>query len=236
VTLLSKYGHSVFVANNGRQALEAFENESFDVILMDLQMPEMGGLEATAAIRAREQGTDRHTPIIAMTAHAMAGDKEKCLNAGMDGYVSKPIKIKSLLQAIQEVTPLQPGVARVQTPKGNPSMIEKGKLLAELDGDGELLSSMAHLFLADISHELAALRAAIEVGNAAGVASTCHTLKGSLANFSAHTAVEAVQRLEITGRREDLSNAHILYDQVRDAIDRLKPELAELAAVCPDAA
>src|SRR5207253_2280879 len=92
VRLLEKYGHSVAVAGNGKEALAALEHGPFDLVLMDVQMPEMGGFEATGRIRAAERDTGRHVPIIALTAHAMKGDRERCLAAGMDGYVSKPLQ------------------------------------------------------------------------------------------------------------------------------------------------
>jgi CheY-like chemotaxis protein len=104
IRLLEKQGHSVVVACNGQEALEALAREPFDAVLMDVQMPEMGGLEATAAIRAREAGTGNRVPIIAMTAHAMTGDRERCLEAGMDGYVAKPIQAKELTRALREAT------------------------------------------------------------------------------------------------------------------------------------
>lgn len=103
VRLLEKQGYSVAVANNGREALDALAGGRFDVVLMDVQMPEMDGLEATAAIRARERSTNTHLPIVAMTAHAMQGDRERCLAAGMDGYVSKPLKPADLFAAIEDV-------------------------------------------------------------------------------------------------------------------------------------
>ncbi|MBV9268347.1 MAG: response regulator, partial [Acidobacteriaceae bacterium] len=112
-TLLARHGHSVTIANNGLEALSVLSSEEFDVVLMDLQMPEMGGFEATATIRAREKFTGSHVPVIALTAHAMKGDREKCLNAGMDGYVSKPIKVDELLQAI--FAALQPSVSNELT-------------------------------------------------------------------------------------------------------------------------
>src|SRR4051794_24434907 len=90
--LLEKHGHTVVVAWDGKEALRTLAVRDFDLVLMDVQMPEMDGLEATAAIRAGEQGTDRHLPIVALTAHAMKGDREKCLQAGMDGYVPKPVQ------------------------------------------------------------------------------------------------------------------------------------------------
>jgi two-component system sensor histidine kinase/response regulator len=100
--LLEKEGHLVVVASDGREALAALEREAFAVVLMDVQMPEMGGMEATAAIREREQGTGRHVPIVAMTAHAMQGDRERCLAAGMDAYLSKPIRREELLEIIRQ--------------------------------------------------------------------------------------------------------------------------------------
>jgi two-component system sensor histidine kinase/response regulator len=103
VRLLEKRGYTVTVAVNGREALAAFENESFDVILMDIQMPEMDGFEATAAIRLKEKSTGGHIPIIAMTAHSLVGDQERCLAAGMDGYVSKPIRTHQLFAVIEGV-------------------------------------------------------------------------------------------------------------------------------------
>jgi CheY-like chemotaxis protein len=104
IRLLEKQGHTVTVANDGREAVEAAENGEFDVVLMDVQMPTMSGLEAAAAIRARERATGKHVPIVAMTAHAMKGDEESCLEAGMDGYVSKPIQPGRMMEVIAQVT------------------------------------------------------------------------------------------------------------------------------------
>ena len=101
--VLGKHGHSVVTAANGRQALERLANDSFDLVLMDIQMPEIDGFEATAAIRKKEVETGTHLPIIAMTAHALQGDKERCLTAGMDGYLSKPLNVKELLAVVQSV-------------------------------------------------------------------------------------------------------------------------------------
>ena len=102
--ILKNWGHSVVVAGTGRQTVAAWENEPFDMILMDIQMPEMDGLEATRVIREKEKGTGRHTPIVAMTAHVMDGDRENCLTAGMDEYLSKPIRREELREAIEKLT------------------------------------------------------------------------------------------------------------------------------------
>ena len=113
VRLLEKRGHTVFIAETGRAALGALETESFDLIMMDVQMPEMDGIEATEAIREHEKTTGKHIPIIAMTANAMMGDKERCLAAGMDAYVSKPIQIKELLAVIESFLPAVPEISSV---------------------------------------------------------------------------------------------------------------------------
>lgn len=105
VRLLEKQGYTTAVAASGREALALLEKQVFDLVLMDVQMPEMDGLEATAALRENEKGTSQHMPVIAMTAHAMKGDREKCLAAGMDGYISKPIKANELFQVIEQFVP-----------------------------------------------------------------------------------------------------------------------------------
>ena len=229
-TLLGKHGHSVVIANNGREALSALENQIFDLILMDVQMPEMGGLEATGVIRAKEQGTGKHIPIIAMTAHAMSGDREKCLQAGMDGYVSKPIKIKNVLQAIEAAVPFVPRESvPVIEQQESVLMIDMEEALAQVEGDAQLLGSMASLFLADIPNYLAALRSAVELRNAADIADLSHALKGSLSNFLAKPAVDAARQLELIGRQGDLSVATETFEYLHGTIERLLPELADLA-------
>ena len=103
VRLIEKRGHTLVVASNGREALAALEEQAFDLVLMDVQMPEMDGFEATAAIRDREKTTGKHIPIIAMTAHAMKGDRERCLAAGMDSYISKPVNVEELFETIRSL-------------------------------------------------------------------------------------------------------------------------------------
>jgi two-component system sensor histidine kinase/response regulator len=111
--MLEKHGHLVAVAGTGYEALAAVEREDFDLILMDVQMPEMGGLEATVAIREREKSTGDHLPIVAMTAGAMRGDQEKCLAAGMDGYISKPVRVQELIEIVEEHTSLRKRIGRL---------------------------------------------------------------------------------------------------------------------------
>jgi two-component system sensor histidine kinase/response regulator len=117
--LLEKRGHHVVVAGNGREALAALERQSFDLVLMDVQMPEMDGFEATAAIREKEKGHGKHLPIVALTAHAMKGDSEKCLAAGMDGYLAKPIRPQELDEILKEY--LARPMEAASAPEGVPS-------------------------------------------------------------------------------------------------------------------
>jgi CheY-like chemotaxis protein len=114
VRLLEKRGQNVQIASNGREALEKLKEADFDLVLMDVQMPVMGGFEATAAVREGEKGTGRHIPILALTARAMKGDRERCLAAGMDGYIGKPIRLEELFEQIEALIPSVP-LARVGT-------------------------------------------------------------------------------------------------------------------------
>ena len=129
VRLLEKWGHSVRIANNGKLALEMTESEYFDVVLMDVQMPEMGGFEATSIIREREQATGRHVPIIAMTAHAMKGDREKCLNAGMDGYISKPIAASEFASILESFSCTDRAALSKEAGDGRAAILEEVETL-----------------------------------------------------------------------------------------------------------
>jgi two-component system, sensor histidine kinase and response regulator len=220
VRLLEKRGHTVVLAGNGRAAVAAFEREPFDVILMDVQMPEMGGVEATAAIRARENGGGR-IPIIAMTAHAMSGDREACLAAGMDGYVAKPISKQPLLDQIEALTP-----SRGSPPV--PRMLELSTLLARFEGDRELMGELATIFLEDYPARLAAVQSAVEQRDAVALQGAAHALKGSAGNFGAQAAVEAALRLETMGRQGELTEIESAFAELERTMTQFTGELAAL--------
>jgi CheY-like chemotaxis protein len=155
--LLTKRGHLVTIVENGRQAVEAVENGAFDLVLMDVQMPEMDGCEAAMAIRAREAGTARHLRIVAMTAHAMSGDRERCFGAGMDGYLSKPID-PAMLRAVVEGGPesMPPGtVAQPSAATQRALPIGAQQVIERLGGDEKLLLDVAQVFLPDCPRRLA---------------------------------------------------------------------------------
>ena len=214
VGLLTARGHKVLVAANGAEAVAACEREAFDLVLMDVQMPQMSGLEATVAIRARETGTGRHVRIIAMTAHAMAGDRDRCLGAGMDGYLTKPIAPSVLFAAVEAPD----GTAPVQDPApvAAPALpeslgvVDRASVLRRFGGDEDLYAEVAALFLEDCPARLAALADALAAHDAGQVRFVAHALKGAAANLSAGALVEAATRLEqlaLAGAAGDLADA-----------------------------
>ena len=162
--ILEKLGHKVQVVNNGREALGRSQAEEFDLILMDVQMPEMDGLEATTAIRAAEASTGKHVPIVAMTAHAMKGDREKCLSAGMDGYLSKPIRIDELKQAMSEVKKTQ-NMGQSSEQNAFRAIGQLELLLDSVMGDRALLTEMAELWLADSAKQESQIRNGLDSGD-----------------------------------------------------------------------
>ncbi|HXE91617.1 MAG TPA: response regulator [Terriglobales bacterium] len=199
VKLLEKQGHRVAVAATGREALAAVEREPFDVVLMDVQMPEMDGLEATRALRERERTTGGHMPVIAMTAHAMSGDRERCLEAGMDAYVAKPIQKQQLVAALQSVSTSPATVAS--------TVFDEAELMERVEGDARLAAEMSELFQANAPQWIRAIREAAAKGDADSLESEAHRLKGSAAGLGAHTAAEIAAQLESLAHARNLENA-----------------------------
>jgi two-component system, sensor histidine kinase and response regulator len=227
--IFEKLGHQVTVVSNGREALAAVQSGNFDLVAMDVQMPEMDGLDATSAIRAWEKTTGTHIPIIAMTAHAMKGDRERCLAAGMDAYTSKPIRIRELEQAIAELIN-SPSSAKVPVSKAEQAdgVIDHAALLAGVDGNRRLLREIVRLFLADCPQRLAEIKDAIRRGDAVALGRAAHTLKGSVGNFAAKNAFAAAQRLETMGRDGDLDTASDACVTLESELALLTEELREL--------
>ncbi|HLW68364.1 MAG TPA: response regulator [Gemmataceae bacterium] len=229
VKLLEKLGHRVVVAANGRIALNEWQNQTFDLIFMDVQMPEMGGFEATAVIRKEEKQTGRHIPIVAMTAHAMKGDRERCLAAGMDGYLAKPVQARDLREAIDVFrTSGSQTIAAVTAETHTPAVFDKDGLLERVAGDRVFLKELIGLFIGDCPAQLADVREAIAQSNAAKLRRASHTFKGSISNFCASTAFEAIYRLELLGRSGDLTDAPSAYDQLEAAVRILQSSLESL--------
>jgi two-component system sensor histidine kinase/response regulator len=223
--ILEKQGHHVEVAADGLEALAAQHRQPFDVVLMDVQMPQLDGFQATAAIREREKKTGRHTPVIAMTAHAMKGDRERCLAAGMDGYIAKPIQARELLCAIADAVP-DPGPSPAAPAAGE---FERGEALARVGGDETLLQEIATLFLSEAPRLLTALREAVARQDAGQLQSAAHSLKGSVGTFGAAAAVAAAAEIETLARARDFAGAGRACVALEEQIDRLTPALTGLA-------
>ncbi|MEO0248370.1 MAG: response regulator [candidate division WOR-3 bacterium] len=259
VRMLEKLGCRVDVAANGKEAIRMVELLPYDLILMDCEMPEMDGFEATAAIRAWEQqwrgergewkeeggqkpSTIHHPPsphripIIAMTAHAMKGDRERCLTAGMDAYIPKPVQLQDLFDAIAMLLPalVQAGSHATPDDLGEGEILERGAILARAQGDWELAKEMAELFLSNYPKWLSEIRDAIAREDSEALMRAAHVLKGSASNFEAREAVEAALQLEIIGHKGDLSRpggqarAEAAYFALEDKIERLKAALITL--------
>ena len=221
VRLLEKRGYRVAVANNGREAIEKLSRSPFDLIVMDVQMPEMGGLEATAAIREKEKQTGGHIPIVAMTAHAMEGDRERCLAAGMDDYVSKPVQAARLYEVIER---LVPAGARPRA-----AMDSEG-LLARMDGDKKLLRRMIELFVADCPKMMTRIRRALRKQDWEALRSAAHAMKGAAGNFSTDGVFRAAREMEEMARQSDRQGALSGLASLEEHLADLQRELRVLAA------
>ena len=221
--LLEKWGHTPLIAENGVEALSLLDVEEFDLILMDLQMPELNGFEATAAIRKKERGTPRHIPIIALTAHALKGDRERCIEAGMDDYVSKPIDSQALFSVVEAALSQTAGAAT--NGKSHIAALDIDALVKSFEGDRELIMTLAKVFADSSQHQLSELCDAIARGDAERLARGAHALKGSVANFRADAAVSAAANLEVIGQNGDLSLADSALAKLETEIVRLRQDL-----------
>ena len=225
--ILERLGHKVEVVNNGKEALRQVQAEEFDLILMDVQMPEMDGLEATTAIRQAETGTGKHTPIVAMTAHAMKGDREKCLSAGMDGYLSKPVRIDELKQILSEIEKTQ---NMRQSSEQNPfrAIGRLELLLDSVMGDRALLAEMAELWLRDSAMQEKQVRNGLDSGDIIMVQRAAHALKGSIGTFQACAAQDAASQLEMSAKNADLVGARQAFETLLTQIDLVRQDLRQL--------
>jgi CheY-like chemotaxis protein len=240
--MLTQRGHTVVVVGNGKEALDALEREVFDLVLMDVQMPVMDGLESTAAIRVKERATGTHVPIIAMTAGAMQGDRERCLEAGMDDYITKPIHAADLYQAVEEEralpTPESQATAAtamaeavVQQDALVRAPLDWDEAMARLDGNEVLLQELAVLFCEEGARLMTGIQEAIAEGDMAALRRAAHTLKGSADLFVAKPAYDAALRLETMARDGDLREVEDAWSSLEDAMARLLPDLRDVAKI-----
>jgi two-component system sensor histidine kinase/response regulator len=230
VSLLEQRGHKVTVANNGRQAIIALDNASFDIVLMDIQMPEMDGFEATTIIRAKEKATGGHIPIIAMTAHAMKGDRDRCLDEGMDGYIAKPIRARDLYETIEmtaaEVWESQRRNATISDEK---ETLDRDKILERTAANEETLKEIVDLFVTESAKLMRRIRNAITNEDASELQRAAHTLKGSIRIFGAERAAAAALQLETIGRDKNLADAEQACQALVKEVERLQLLLKDLS-------
>lgn len=233
VDLLTKRGHRVKAVGNGQEAVEAVERGGYDLVLMDVHMPVMDGLAATAAIRALARPEYARVPIIALTASATPADRERCLAAGMDGYVTKPFRATELFRVVEryEPTPVSaPAVSATAVPEqmeaaAEASVLDWDGALRNLDGDEALLRELAAMFLVEYPKLMAAIDAAHASGNAAELRRAAHTLKGSAQVIGAAGVGTAAQRLADLGREGKLAPVPEARRALAAELDRLEPLL-----------
>ncbi len=223
-SLLKKRGHVPVLAGDGKAALAAWEREPFDLILMDVQMPEMDGFAATKAIRAKESAANTHVPIVALTAHAMKGDRERCLAAGMDAYVSKPIRTAEFFETIAGLLLSHvEGAKGTLAPEGQPEAVfDLDTALAGAEGDRELLHWMVHVFCGQCPKLLGEIRDSVLCGDGAALERAAHKLKASVGQFGAQRASQAAARLEELGGAGDVTGFQQAYPELEEAVRHLQ--------------
>jgi signal transduction histidine kinase/CheY-like chemotaxis protein/HAMP domain-containing protein len=213
--IIEKSGHEVLAAVNGREAVEMTEDETLDLVFMDVQMPEMDGLEATRAIRQREKTTRRHLPIVAMTAHAMKGDRERCIDAGMDDYLTKPIRTPELIEVLKRYR------SASKPPK---TSWNAAQALERLSGNEDLLAELITLFETEGPKILAEAQTALASHDGESLERAAHSLKGAAGYLHALELVATARELEPEARTSDLAGAAVLVGQLSEQMRRVLAE------------
>jgi CheY-like chemotaxis protein len=248
VRTLEKLGFQIHVAANGLEALEALERKTFDLVLMDCQMPKMDGFEATKAIRqiegqvragqlqpsplssyGRKHFRTNGIPIVALTANAMKGDREICLESGMDDYLSKPIQSQRVIEMMDHFLPSSKAGVTVDAPAADPEVCDVTALLARFEDDTALIQELAALFLDDAPSLVEKIRAAVQSCDSSSLEKAAHALKGSVSNFCAQQAQEAAVRLEEIGRAGEAASAESALRCLEKSLNELQPLIERLA-------
>jgi len=228
--LLEKLGHTVTIVENGKEAVSAADSEAFDLIILDVQMPEMDGLEAASIMRSRQNMRGRIIPIMALTAHAAAEDRERCCAAGMDAYLSKPLRIADLEKAIGNLfqNAAEPKSRKRKLDQSSSELIDERKVLEGLGGDRDLLVDILRLFLEDSDRLLRNIRSAIAHPDSVALERSAHALKGSIANLTTGDAARYAAELEKMGRSGDCAAAEELMEKLVRALGQLQHAASDL--------
>ena len=228
--LLQRQGHTVTLAENGKKAVSLSAAGSFDLIFMDVQMPELDGMEATVAIRRQEAVSRKHTPIIALTAHAIKGDADRCLAAGMDAYLSKPIKPAELFSTISSFFPQEPTPAPIQAAEkggrdGNEFDVEA--FVESTGGDEAVAQQVCRLFMDQANVTLAEVSRAVEAQDGDALHRAAHALKGSAGGVYARRAAALASELETMGRTGVMAQAPERLRELEDSVRALHSAMTE---------
>jgi two-component system sensor histidine kinase/response regulator len=240
VTLLMKAGHEVALVANGVEAVATWKSQPFDVIMMDMQMPEMDGFEAVARIRGNEKESGGHIPIVAMTAHALVGDRDRCLAAGMDGYVSKPLDSQKLLDCIdlavgRNASEAKTRAAEPETPPPlldpvNTNVIDEAMLDKLVGGDTPLLRELIRIYFETSPKLIEEIDSAIIKSDSKKLRDAAHALKGAVSNFAAIPALQACAALEHIGTSGKLADASSAREELRKHLDAFHAKLSTMVA------
>lgn len=230
VVLLEERGHQVEVANNGQEVLDIIEKQSFDLILMDVQMPVMDGFQVTEIIRKREQGSEQHLRIVAMTAHALKGDRERCLASGMDDYIAKPVQEKDLLAMVEGWGKTEPGLPVLnlsEQQEETTQVLDWQETLNRVRGKQKLLRNMMVLFQEQSSQLMGEIDNAIQQQDAQKLERSAHTLKSSANSIGAFALAEIAQQLETIGHDRVLNEAEGIFNLLKQAVTKLDPAIGK---------
>jgi len=225
--VLARHGHTITAVDSGAAALEALQHGRFDLILMDVQMPGMDGIDTTRAIRQSERRRGRRVPIIALTAHAMAGDRERCLGAGMDGYLVKPIHATALLDAVERLSlePEQAGGSADAESAG----AHGAALLEQVGGDPRLLAEIAELFARESARHMTGLREAVQIGDPEAFGRAVHTLRGMLRGVRATAAEQLAASLQSLDPQQQKEQVRATCELLEQAVSSFRARLVSLA-------
>jgi signal transduction histidine kinase/CheY-like chemotaxis protein len=230
VRLLGNLGASVIATANGKEALECWSKERFDILVLDLEMPEVDGLGVAREIRARERGTNERLPIVALTAHAREEQRERCFRAGMDGFVTKPFAESELTSAMSAVLKIRSGGGNPKAPEGEAlAVLDRETAIGRASGDRALLAELTGIFLEETPETLSRIEEALEARDAKAIERLAHRLKGALLTLAAPAAAQAALELETAADGDPEGARREAFDRLRQEVSRLEEELKSLA-------